>query len=427
MTIVSPFNIAVPDAQIEQLHKKLEQATFPNELDGAGWDMGVPLAEMKRLATVWRENFDWRAQEKRLNEQLQQYTVPISVDGFGELDIHFIHHRSCSLNAIPLLFIHGWPGSFLEATKLIPLLTKGNEGPVFDVVVPSLPNFGFSQGVLKKGFGLAQYAETLHKLMMTLKYDEYGKLTLAIQGGDWGSMIARAMAQYYAKHIQAIHLNFIPVVPPYPWRSPLRFLQSLASVPFSAKDRACIARTMDYAQRGNAYMKQQATRPETLGYGLHDSPVALLAWIYDKLHLWSDGYQWTDEEILTWVSIYFFSRAGPAASIRIYYEASAKRPDSTKTTGEPDGQIKNWITLDQVLAAHAPPNVRFAVAQFKEEIVMWPMAWYHAIGNVTKEKEFDRGGHFAAWEVPELLAGDLKEFFSRDGAGYEAVQGKDGY
>ncbi|CEJ59384.1 Putative Epoxide hydrolase [Penicillium brasilianum] len=422
MTTISSFTIAVPDSQIDQLHKKLEHATFPDEFDTAGWGMGVPPAEMKRLVTLWREKFDWRAQESKLNEQLQQYKVPISVDGFGELDIHVIHHRSGKSNAIPLLFIHGWPGSFLEATKLIPLLMKEDGGPAFDIVVPSLPNFGFSQGVSKKGFGLAQYAETLHKVMIALKYDEY-----VIQGGDWGSMIARAMAQLYAKHIQAIHLNFIPVIPPYPWRSPLRFLQSLASVPFSTKDRAYIARTMDYLTRGNAYMKQQESRPETLGYGLQDSPVALLAWIYDKLHIWSDEYQWTDEEILTWVSTYYFSRAGPAASIRIYYEASAKKPEHSGSTGIQVDQVKNWITLEQVLAAHAPPNIRFAVAQFKEEILMWPMAWYHAIGNVVKEKEFDRGGHFAAWEVPELLAGDLKEFFGRDGAAYEAVQGKDGY
>jgi hypothetical protein len=144
-------------------------------------------------------------------------------------------------------------------------------------------------------------------------------------------MIARAMAQYYAKHIQAIHLNFIPVIPPFPWRNPLRFLQSLASVPFSAKDRRAIGRTVDYALNGNAYMKQQETRPQTLGYGLHDSPVALLAWIYDKLHSWSDNYQWTDDEILTWISVYYFSRAGPTASTRIYHEGSASQPKSKGT------------------------------------------------------------------------------------------------
>lgn len=244
-------------------------------------------------------------------------------------------------------------------------------------------------------------------------------------------MIARTMSQYYAQHIQAIHLNFIPVIPPLPWRSPLRFLQSLASVPFSAKDRASIARTMEYAFRGNAYMKQQETRPQTLGYGLHDSPVGLLAWIYDKLHSWSDNYTWTDEEILTWVSVYYFSRAGPTASTRIYYEASAPKPGNMVTTGEvgkeEDQTATKWMTLPAVLAACAPPNVRFAVAQFKEEIVMWPMAWYRSIGNVVQEREFDRGGHFAAWEVPELLAGDLKEFLGKDGPAYEAVQGKDGY
>lgn len=238
-------------------------------------------------------------------------------------------------------------------------------------------------------------------------------------------MIARTMAQYYARSIQAIHLNFIPVIPPYPWKSPLRFLQSLASVPFSAKDRANIARSLDYTSRGNAYMKQQETRPQTLGYGLHDSPVGLLAWIYDKMHSWSDSYPWTDEEILTWVSVYYFSRAGPTASTRIYYEASAQKPDS-KVTGEDGKTVTKWTTLADCLAACAPPNVRFAVAQFKEEIIMLPMAWYRAIGNVVQEREFDRGGHFAAWEVPELVAGDLKAFLGRDGPAYMAVQNKDG-
>lgn len=239
-------------------------------------------------------------------------------------------------------------------------------------------------------------------------------------------MIARTMAQYYAASIQAIHLNFIPVPPPYPWKSPLRFLQSIVSVPFSAKDRASIARTLDYAFRGNAYMKQQESRPQTLGYGLNDSPVGLLAWIYDKMHSWSDSYPWTDEEILTWVSVYYFSTAGPTASTRIYYEASAPRPDS-QTVGVDGKMITRWMSLSECLAACAPPNVRFAVAQFKEEIVMWPMAWYRAIGNVVQEKEFNRGGHFAAWEVPELLAGDLKEFLGRDGPAYAAVQERDGY
>lgn len=247
-------------------------------------------------------------------------------------------------------------------------------------------------------------------------------------------MIARTMSQYYPQHTQAIHLNFIPVIPPYPWRSPYQFLISLLSVPFSVKDRGYIARTLGYITRGNAYMKQQETRPQTLGYGLHDSPVGLLAWIYDKMHTWSDKYPWTDEEILTWVSIYYFSTAGPMASTRIYYEASAPKRGATTTVSENGTQDDllektdlNYMSLEQVLGARAPRSVCFAVAQFREELIMWPMAWYRSIGNVVQETEYDRGGHFAAWEVPELLASDIKRFLGNNGPAYGAVADSDGY
>jgi hypothetical protein len=247
-------------------------------------------------------------------------------------------------------------------------------------------------------------------------------------------MIARTMSQFYAQHTQAIHLNFIPVIPPYPWRSPFQFLKSLLSVPFSAKDRGFIARTIGYVTHGNAYMKQQETRPQTLGYGLHDSPVGLLAWIYDKMHTWTDKYPWTDEEILTWVSVYYFSTAGPMASTRIYYEASAPKRDANEATSENksrddlQGKVDlKYMALDKVLGATAPHNVRFAVAQFREELVQWPMAWYRSIGNVVQETEYDLGGHFAAWEVPELLAADIKKFLGNKGPAYGAVTDRDGY
>ncbi|KAJ5194003.1 Alpha/beta hydrolase fold-1 [Penicillium cf. griseofulvum] len=429
MTSVTPYNIAVPDEKLQQLRHKLEYTTFPDELEGSGWEMGVPLHEIQRLIAVWHNDFDWRAQERKLNEQLKQVNVRVGVEGFGELDIHAVHHRSGNSKAIPLLFIHGWPGSFLESIKLIPLLTNSGNGPVFDVVAPSLPNFGFSQGVKKRGFGLAQYAEALHKVMIALGYEKY-----VIQGGDWGSIIARTMSQYYPEHTQAIHLNFIPVMPPYPWRRPYQFLKSLLSVPFSTKDRGYIARTLGYITSGNAYMKQQATRPQTLGYGLHDSPVGLLAWIYDKMHTWSNKYPWTDEEILTWVSIYYFSTAGPMASTRIYYEASAPKGHGSATISEDEALEEplektdlNYMSVEQVLGARAPQNVCFAVAQFHEEIVMWPMAWYRSIGNIVQETEYDRGGHFAAWEVPELLASDIKRFLGNNGPAYGVVVDRDGY
>ncbi|KAJ5171548.1 uncharacterized protein N7500_004331 [Penicillium coprophilum] len=433
MTPVTPYNIAVPDEKLQELRHKLEYTIFPDELEASGWDMGVPLYEIKRLITVWREQFDWRAQERKLNEQLKQVNVRIGVEGFEELNIHAVHHRSGNSKAIPLLFIHGWPGSFLEATKLIPLLTEKNgNGPVFDVVAPSLPNFGFSQGIKKRGFGLAQYAEALHKVMIALGYEQYGKTV--IQGGDWGSMIARTMSQYYPEHTQAIHLNFIPVTPPYPWRSPYQFLKSLLSVPFSAKDRGYIARTLQYLTRDNAYMKQQESRPRTLGYGLHDSPVGLLSWIYDKMHSWTDKYPWTDEEILTWVSVYYFSTAGPMASTRIYHEASAPKRGGSATISEDEPREEllekadlNYMSLEQVLGARAPQNVRFAVAQFREEIFVWPMAWYRSIGNIVQETEYECGGHFAAWEVPELLASDIKRFLGSNGPAYGVIADRDGY
>ncbi|KAE8373462.1 Alpha/Beta hydrolase protein [Aspergillus bertholletiae] len=405
-----PFRISVSDAQLHHLQQKLSVATFPDELDDADWDMGVPLGEMRRLVTYWRDGFNWRQKEQELNESLNQFLVPITVTGFGDLDIHCLHHTSQNPNAVPLLFIHGWPGNFLEATKLIPLLTKSDETyPAFTVVAPSLPNFGFSSAVKKKGFGLVQYAEAMHNVMLALGYKDY-----VVQGGDWGSIIARVMANHYSDHIRAVHLNFVPVIP---WKNPLVFLRSLLTIPFSTDDKAHLSATLDYLMKGNAYMRQQETRPQTLGYALHDSPVALLAWIYDKLHSWTDSYPWTDDEILTWVSIYCFSLAGPAASVRIYYEA-ARNDASSAGPG---------MSTADAISKPTPGNVKLAVAQFKKELIQVPMSWAGLAGSVVRAKNFDCGGHFAAWEVPELLATDLRNFLGRNGQAYGAVSGKDGY
>lgn len=222
------------------------------------------------------------------------------------------------------------------------------------------------------------------------------------------------MAQRYPQHIKAAHFNFFPMTPPYPWKSPIVFLQSLLTIPFSSKYKGYLAGTQDYIAKGSGYMKQQETRPQTLGYGLHDSPVALLAWIYDKLHSWSDDYPWTDEEILTWVSIYQFSALGPAASVRIYYEAAK-------------GDGPAGVTTIQAISSYLPSSVKYAVAHFKRELIKLPFFWYQAVGNIVKESEYEAGGHFAAFEVPELLAGDLRNFFGRNGQAYGVIAGKDGY
>ncbi|KAM5481338.1 putative microsomal epoxide hydrolase [Microsporum audouinii] len=355
MSTVKPFKISVPDSQLEILQKKLEITTFPDELDNSEWDLGAPLDDIKRLTEYWKDKFDWRKAEKRLNEQVPQFTVDVDVAGFDKLNIHFVHKRS------------------------------------------------------KRGFGLAQYAEALHGVMMALGYEEY-----AIQGGDWGGIISRVMAKLYPSHVKAVHTNFIILSLPYPWRTPLLFLKSLFTLPFSKKDQAKLAVSMNYLTQGNGYMAQQGSRPQTLGYSLQDSPVGLLAWIYEKLHAWTDSYPWTEDEVLTWVSIYLFSRAGPAASTRIYYEFNHA----------PSGP--GSVSSDDAATCYSP-DVKFAVAHFPREMLTFPMLWCRSIGNVVRETEFEKGGHFAAWEVPEDLAADIQGFFGKKGQAYRALVGTDGY
>ncbi|KAI4143507.1 MAG: hypothetical protein L6R39_004548, partial [Caloplaca ligustica] len=312
MASIEPFTVSVPDSQLERLSQKLSDANFPDELDEAGWDYGAPLADIKRLTKYWREKYDWRNAEAKINE-LPNFKTPIEVDGFGSLDIHFVHQKSPIEGAIPLLFAHGWPGSFLEVQKILPLLTSSTT-PSFHVVAPSHPNFGFSAGVTKRGFALPQYAETCHKLMLKLGYTRY-----VTQGGDWGCHITRIMSLLYPDHVKAAHINMIRGCAPTLFSHPLLYLQHKLS-PYSAREKGAADRTNWFRKEGYGYNLEQSTKPQTIGYSLADSPVGLLAWIYEKLHDWTDNYPWTEDEILTWVSVYWHSTAGPAASARIYYE-----------------------------------------------------------------------------------------------------------
>ena len=239
---------------------------------------------------------------------------------------------------------------------------------------------------------------------------------LVTQGGDWGAVISRALAVQHPEQVKAVHLNFNPVMPPYPWKHPIVFLQSLLTLPFSPKDRARLANTKMYLNEGNGYLRLQETRPQTLGYGLQDSPVALLAWIYEKLHAWTDAYPWTDDEVLTWVSIYQFSAAGPAASARIYWEG----------LHTPQTAAFRTLSRDQLFSSRVPQSVKIAVAHFPREVIAMPLSWNRTVGNVVRQTEFDKGGHFAAWEVPESLAGDLQSFFGKGGQAEGAVTGKGG-
>ncbi|KAL1733245.1 Alpha/Beta hydrolase protein [Schizophyllum commune] len=395
-----PFKIAIPDDRLALLKTKLDLTIFPDELEDSGRDYGVQLADIKRLVEYWRTGlldnqsrtgFNWRAQEAALNAELPQFTRDIEVDGFGTLNIHYVHKRSERADAIPLCFVHGWPGSFLEARKVAPLLTEGAEGqPAFHVVALSLPGFGFSEQPHKRGFSIQQYTEggtqVAHKLMLALGYDEY-----VAQGGDWGAR---------------------PDIPANITLTPEEQEMRKQDQQFRAKEAGyyAVQGSTSSALNVTLNVSQPLTlvmtaKPQTLGYALTDSPAGLLAWIYEKLVTWTDGYSWTDDEVLTWISIYWFSRAGPTSSFRIYYE-------------------NLHVPAPQDEASPIPLGFSF----FPKELIPTPKPLRDLLGNVVFESAMhDKGGHFAAYEVPELLVGDIRKMFAKGGPAYGVVKGKDGY
>lgn len=293
------------------------------------------------------------------------------------------------------------PGGFIEVVKILSLLTDpSNDGPTFHVVAPSLPNFGFSQGASKPGFGIPQYAETCHKLMQKLGYTRY-----TTQGGDWGLPITRMMGLLYPSHCVASHLNFIRVTKPPSLRaSPLLYLQH-SVMPYTAQEKAGLDRTRWFHSEGFGYNLEQSTKPATIGFALRDSPVALLAWIYEKLHDWTDEYPWTDDEVLEWISIYHFSTAGPEASVRIYYETMHSRKEAS---------------LGKILEYNS--RVKLGLSYFPKDLVVPPRVWGKTLGPVVFEAVHEDGGHFAAHEKPKVLAEDLKRMYGKGGGAATIAQ-----
>ncbi|KAG5719236.1 Epoxide hydrolase 1 [Termitomyces sp. T112] len=404
----TPFVITVPHEQLSLLSQKLALTTLPDEIDDARWDYGAPLADITRLVNRWKNGFDWRKQEAALNAELPQFTRDIAIEGYGTLNIHYVHKKSQIKGAIPLLFVHGWPGSFIEVRKVLPLLIEASpDHPSFHVVAISLPGYGFSTAPSKKGFEIPQYAEVAHKLMLALGYGEY-----VTQGGDWGYRITRKIAELYGpKHSKAWHTNF-PISGPPTISRPLLWLNhALSALPFlsySKREIAGFERTVWFQRWGRGYYAEQTTRPQTVGYSLTDSPVGLLAWIYEKLVEWTDSYRWDDDEILTWVSIYWFSRAGPTASTRIYYEAFKAA----------DGK--------DILSLGVHTKIPVGYSYFPKELVISPRSWTQ-VPNLVFQAEHEEGGHFAAYEKPEILVGDLRKMFGKGGGAFGVVKDKNGY
>jgi pimeloyl-ACP methyl ester carboxylesterase len=384
---IKPFKISVPDEAIKDLKERLARTRYPDQIEGSGWEYGVDLSYMKKLVEYWREKYDWRAEEKKLNE-LPQFTTEI--DG---LSIHFVHVRSKEKNALPLVLVHGWPGSFVEFHKVIGPLTDpvkhgGKAEEAFHVVIPSLPGFGFSSKPKERGWSSAQMTLVIAKLMERLGYDRYGA-----QGGDWGGGIVRMLAGGDGNHCVGAHNNF-PVAN-RPTDDPMKGVTEVEIKRYEARNREL--------NDHKAYGAIQGTRPLTLGYALNDSPAGLAAWVIDKFWAWSDHggdleKKFTKDELLTNVMIYWVSESMPSAML-IYYESAHPSP-RPKSMGPFKGGGRQ-----------AP--IGFAL--FPKEINVPPKAWVErAIGpTMIHWTEMPRGGHFAAMEEPTLLVEDVRKFFSK--------------
>lgn len=312
---------------------------------------------------------------------------------YGPQILHFAHHPSSSSSAIPLLFVQGWPGSFLEARKIIhPLTTPSSpETQAFHVIAPSIPGFGPGDAPEKSGFGPVTTAKAFKILMVeVLGYDKF-----VTQGGDWGAMITRSLAMQYPQHVKAYHCNFIPCGPPAWYKAPLTMGRLiLNSYLYTKREKQRIEKMQYFLKEGNGYMKQQSTRPQSLGFGLGDSPIGLLAWLVEKFNDWMDvsNYTMPDDEVLTFVMMHWMQGATPGLR---YYKAAYQESGPTNA--------KNAFTTYL-----ATP---LGISNFPEEIAMPPRDWIQAIANVQFNKEQETGGHFPAVECPDALVADLRDWF----------------
>jgi len=377
---LQPFKIAVDDEVLDDLRQRLAGTRWPDEIPASGWDYGSNLQYLKELVEYWRTSFDWRAQEKLINS-FNHYKA--EVDG---LDIHFIHERGKGANPMPLVITHGWPSSFFEMSKIIPLLADpgshgGDPADAFDVVAPSLPGFGFSDRPTQRGMQVLKVADMWAKLMT----ESLGYPRFAAQGGDIGAGVTARLGFAYPENLIGIHLT--SVTRPTPYLGP-------GAEELSEAEKAMLDQRERWQQAEGGYAHIQGTKPQTLSYGLNDSPAGLAAWIVEKYRTWSDcdgdvESRFTKDELLTTITIYWVTQT-ISSSTRMYYE----------------NQRHTW-SMKPAERIQAPA----AVALFPKEISRPPREWAERSYNVRRWTEMPRGGHFAALEEPELLAEDIRAFF----------------
>jgi pimeloyl-ACP methyl ester carboxylesterase len=376
---VRPFRIDVPDDVLHDLAERLRRVRLPGEVAGAGWAYGTELGYLKELLRYWRDEFDWRRTEAALN-RLPQFMATVR-----GVDLHFVHAKGVGPRPLPLLFSHGWPGSFWEVHKIIGPLTDpaahgGDPADAFDVVAPSLPGYGFSPDPGTPGMHYAAIADLFAALMTeTLGYERFGA-----QGGDWGAGITSRLGDAFPDVVTGIHVNMVAAQPTLDESSP----------PLTEAEKAFMADAERWVREEGAYNALQSTKPQTLAFALTDSPAGLAAWIVEKFRTWSDcdgdvERRFTKDELLTNVMIYWVTGC-IGSSVRLYYESARVRR--------------------RLPAGHRIPAPA-GFASFKAELTHPPREWIERAYDLRRWSAFDRGGHFAALEEPELLIEDVRAFF----------------
>jgi pimeloyl-ACP methyl ester carboxylesterase len=376
---IEPFIIPFSQSAVDDLRDRLRRTRWPDEIPGANWEYGVNLSFLQQICEYWRDRFDWKEQVEKFSA-FRHYRY--SSENLG---IHFIYERGKGPAPVPLILTHGWPGSFVEMLRIIPLLTDparygGSSADAFDVVIPSLPGYGFSDRPAGAGVNAFRVAELWTDLMNELGYKRF-----AAQGGDLGAGVSTALGLRHPDRIIALHLNFIP-------GSYRPFLEPDAKLT-SAEEEFLRVRGR-WADEAGAYAHVQRTRPQTAAYGLNDSPAGLAAWILEKFREWSDCdgdvyRRFTPDELLANVTLYWMTQT-IHSSFRMYFEGG-KAP----------------LQFEKGEFIHVPT----AIAHFPKELPFPPRVWIESGYNLQHWTEMPRGGHFAAAEEPELLAEDLRAFF----------------
>lgn len=369
-----PFEVQLDQATLDDLKQRLAQTRWPDQVRAAGWEYGTELGYLRELAAYWQNDFDWRAQERRINA-FEQFRAEI--DGFG---IHFIHQRGKGSNPLPVVMLHGWPSSFVQMLKIIPLLTDpaahgGDAADSFDVVVPSLPGYGFSDRPSEAGMSVARCAQLIGKLMS----DELGYGRYALRGSDLGAGVIQQLVAADASKIIGRHESGTN---PY-----------IGEVPddLSPAEQEFVEQAQQWTMQEMAYAMLQSSKPQTLAYGLNDSPAGLAAWIVEKFRRWSDcdgdvEKRFSKDELLTNLTIYWATQT-IGSSVRLYYETAR--------------DAGNWG------GAHVPS----AIIMPSKDMFPTPREWLERNGPIERWTPTDRGGHFLEWEEPELVAQDMREFF----------------